>query len=241
VTDVRESELAVVGPTPRRIRIVVVDDHELLREALKALLETDPELEVVGEAADFSEGLEAAIRLQPAVAVIDLGLAGRSGIELAAELKARGSPTRVLILTGHATKEYVTAALNAGALGYVLKNASRAELLKGLRMVSLGRMYLCLCESAKTQAPMPDVAADPSPPGGGLRVTHRERQVLAGIARSLSSKEIARSLRISSKTVEKHRGNLMRKLDLHGIAALTRFAIREGLTRPLDNPDQVMA
>jgi DNA-binding NarL/FixJ family response regulator len=116
----------------------------------------------------------------------------------------------------------------------VLKDASRADLLKGLRAVSIGGMYLCVCESAKPQLPLPDPAPDMSLAMRALRVTEREREVLAGIAQSLSNKEIGRSLRISNKTVEKHRGNLMRKLDLHGAAALTRFALREGLVKPME-------
>lgn len=122
------------------LRILLVDDHAPMREALKALLETDPELEIVGEAATFAEALEAVDRLKPTVPVIDIGLPDRSGIALAAELKARRSPTRVLVLTAYATMEHVRAALNAGALGYVLKDATHADLLKGLRAVSVGQM-----------------------------------------------------------------------------------------------------
>jgi DNA-binding NarL/FixJ family response regulator len=241
VTDLQDPEAVTVAPASRRIRILLVEDHALMREALKALLETDPEIEVVGEAADFSAGLSAVIKLKPAVAVIDVSLPDRSGIELAAELKARGSSTHVLILTAHATKEYVRAALNAGALGYVLKDASRADLLKGLRTVSGGRMYLCVCQSVKAEVSLPDLTPDASLAIRAVRVTSREREVLAGVALSLSNKQIARSLHISNKTVEKHRGNLMRKLDLHGVAALTRFAMREGLIRPLGSVDTLPA
>jgi DNA-binding NarL/FixJ family response regulator len=238
VTDLQKPKLFIVEPAMPRLRILLVEDHALMREALKALLETDPEIEVVGEAANFAEGLAAATALKPAVTVIDVGLPGKSGIELTAEFKARQLSTHVLILTAHATKEYVRAALNAGALGYVLKDASRADLLKGLRTVSIGRMYLCVCEAGKAEVLLPDSAADASLAVRALHITSREREVLAAIALSLSNKEIARSLQISNKTVEKHRGNLMRKLDLHGVAALTRFAMREGLIRPLGSLDQ---
>jgi DNA-binding NarL/FixJ family response regulator len=241
VIELQEPEAVVAQPVSRRLRILLVEDHALMREALRALLETDPELEVVGEAANFSEGVQAAMRVKPAVAMVDVALPDRSGIELAAELKARGLSTHVLILTAHATKEYVRAALNAGALGYVLKDASRADLLKGLRTVSSGRMYLCVCESVKAEVPLPVLASDASLAVRAVHVTTREREVLAGVALSLSNKEIARSLHISNKTVEKHRGNLMRKLDLHGVAALTRFAMQEGIVRPLGSLDQTPA
>ena len=210
------------------LRILLVDDHALVREALKALLETDPGLEIVGEATTFAEGLEAVDRLKPTVAVIDVGLPDRSGIELANELKARRSSTRVLVLTAHATKEYVKAALIAGVLGYVHKGASHADLLNGLRAVSIGQMYLCVCESVTAQISRPALATDATEASWHSHVTSREREVLTGVAQGLSNKDIARSLQISVKTVEKHRRDLMCKLDVRGTAALTRFGIHLG-------------
>jgi DNA-binding NarL/FixJ family response regulator len=223
----------VRAPETSRLRILLVEDHALVREALKALLETDPGLEIVGEAATFAEALEAVDRLKPTVAVIDVGLPDRSGIELATELKARRSSTHVLVLTAHATREHVQAALNAGVLGYVLKDASYADLLKGLRAVSIGQMFLCVCESVKAQVLLPAPAGDATGSSWRSDVTCRECEVLTRVALGLGNKDIARSLHISVKTVEKHRGNLMRKLDLHGAAALTRFAIYEGLAGEL--------
>ena len=211
-----------------RPRILLVDDHALVREALRALLETESGLEIVGEAATFADGLEAVDRLKPTVAVIDIGLPDRSGIELAAELKARRSPTHVLMFTAHATKEYVRAALRAGALGYVLKDTSFADLVKGLRAVSIGQMFLRVCDPFKDpnlpHAAM-EGAAEASWRSG---ITSREREVLTGVALGFSNKEMARSLHISIKTVDKHRGNLMRKLDLHSVADITRYAAGKG-------------
>src|SRR6266404_614903 len=218
----------VRGPETSRLRILLVDDHALVREALRALLETEPGLEIVGEAATCADALDAVDRLKPTVAVIDIGLPDRSGIELAAELKARRSPTHVLMFTAHATKEYVRAALRAGALGYVLKDTSFADLVKGLRAVSIGQMFLRVCDPFKDpnllHAAM-EGAAEASWRSG---ITSREREVLTGVALGFSNKEMARSLHISIKTVDKHRGNLMRKFNLHSVADVTRYAINEG-------------
>jgi two-component system response regulator NreC len=219
-------------PATSRLRILLVDDHAIMRDALKALLKTDPGIEIIGEAATFAEALDAVDSLKPTVAVIDIGLPDRSGIALAAELKARGLPTRVLVLTEHASQEYVRSALRAGALGYVLKRASYADLLKGLRAVSIGQMFLCVSGPFKTQILLRAETKAAAEASGHSCVTSRERQVLMGVALGFGNKGIARSLRISAKTVEKHRGNLMRKLDLHGAAALTEFAIQEGFLGP---------
>jgi two-component system response regulator NreC len=215
-------------PETSRLRILLVDDHGLVREGLRTLLETESEIEIVGEAATYADGLDAVERLKPAVAVIDIGLPDRSGIELAAELKARKSRTRVLMFTAHATKEHVRAALRAGALGYVLKDISFAELVRGLRAVSIGQMFLRVCDPFKDPNLL-HAAMD-----GGAQVswrsgiTSREREVLIGVALGFSNKEMARTLHISMKTVDKHRGNMMHKLDLHSVADVTRYASQEG-------------
>jgi len=222
----------VRGAETSPLRILLVDDHAIMRDALKALLKTESGIEIVGEAATCAEALDAVDKLRPTVAVIDIGLPDRSGIALAAELKARGSPTRVLVLTANASQEYVRTALRAGVLGYVLKRASFADLLKGLRAVSMGQMFLSVSEPFKTQILLQAATEAAAEAGGHSCVTRRERQVLMGVALGFANKDIARSLLISAKTVEKHRGNLMRKLDLHGAAALTEFAIREGLMGP---------
>jgi DNA-binding NarL/FixJ family response regulator len=222
----------VRGAQASRLRILLVDDHAIMRDALKALLKTESGIDIVGEAATCAEALDAVDKLRPTVAVIDIGLPDRTGIALAAELKARGSPTRVLVLTAHATQEYVKAALRAGALGYVLKRASFADLVSGLRAVSMGQMFLCVSEPFKTEILLQAATEPAAEASGHSCVTRRERQVLMGVALGFSNKDIARSLRISGKTVEKHRGNLMRKLDLHGAATLTQYAINEGLLGP---------
>jgi len=232
ITDTRDSATVRANPgvgasDQARLRILLVDDHVIMRDALKALLQTDPKVEIVGEAGTVAEALDAADELNPSVIVIDIGLPGRSGLELAAELRARESPARVLVLTAHASEEFVTAALKAGVLGYVLKDASHAVLMKGLRAVSVGQIfvYICAATEARICRPLKTIRAV----NDHTHVTRRERDVLRGIAHGDGNKEIARTLAISIKTVEKHRGNLMRKLDLHNTATLTMFAFRHGL------------
>jgi DNA-binding NarL/FixJ family response regulator len=131
------------------------------------------------------------------------------------------------VFTAHATDEYVIAALKAGALGYVLKNASHTELIKGLRAVSVGQMFLCVCASTETRILRP--VETPTGANGHTLITQRERDVLEGIAQGKRNKDIAQALLISVKTVEKHRGNLMRKLNVHNSAELTIFALHHGL------------
>jgi DNA-binding NarL/FixJ family response regulator len=216
------------GAQTSRLRILLVDDHTLVREALRALLETESGLEIVGEAATCAEALDAVDRLKPTVAVIDIGLPDRSGIELAAELKARRSPTHVLMFTAHATKEYVRAALRAGALGYVLKDTSFADLVRGLRAVSMGQVFLRVCDPFKDPNLLHAAMEGAAEVSGHSCITSREREVLTGVALGFSNKEMARLLHVSVKTVDKHRGNLMRKLELHGVADVTRYAVNEG-------------
>jgi DNA-binding NarL/FixJ family response regulator len=223
--DIKRADAGTPAAEEGRLRILLVEDHVLVRQALRALLETDGAFEIIGEVGTVAEALDAVERFKPAVAVTDIGLPDRSGIEFATELRARGLSTRVLVLTAHATEEYVKAALVAGVLGYVLKDASHADLVKGLRAVSTGQMFLCVCESAKAPI-LPELGESP--------ISDREREVLTCIALGYSNKDIARTLDLSVKTIEKHRSNLTHKLDLHGSAALTLFAVNQGLVTVTD-------
>jgi DNA-binding NarL/FixJ family response regulator len=211
-----------------RTRILLVEDHAILREGLCALLEIEQDFIIAGSAGDFDEALAAAQRLRPRLVITDIALPGRSGIELIRELRARMPDTRVLVLTAHNTDEYIRAALNAGAHGYVLKDSGRADLLHSIRMVVSGQQYLCAPVAARIVSGFVsgyDVHRGRSPSD---LVTSRERQVLTRIALGQSNKIIARDLGLSVKTVEKHRSNLMRKLTLHNTAAVTLFALRHG-------------
>jgi DNA-binding NarL/FixJ family response regulator len=220
---------ATVNPIPR-IRIVLVEDHAILRDGLKALIKIEPDFAVVGEFGAVDQCLACIGELQPDLVVTDLELPRRSGIELLAYLKQIVPKARKLVLTAHDSEEYVRAAFNAGADGYVLKDTARAELMLAIRTVSAGQQFLCeavankvLCGYLRGDAPRRSAAGAP-------HITVREREVLTRIALGQSNKFIARSLELSVKTVEKHRSNLMRKLDLHNAAAITLFAVRHGLT-----------
>jgi DNA-binding NarL/FixJ family response regulator len=216
--------------TEPRIRIVLVEDHAILREGLKALLEIEPDFDIVGDFGSVEDSLDGLVRLQPDLVVTDLALPGRSGIELLAEMQRLLPLSRKLVLTAHENEEYIRAALNAGANGYVLKDANSAELMLAIRTVSVGQQFLCKAIANKILSGY--LSGDQHPPCQAVApmITEREREVLTRIALGNSNKVIARELGLSPKTVEKHRSNLMRKLQLHNAAAITMFAIRNGMT-----------
>jgi DNA-binding NarL/FixJ family response regulator len=230
-----DSQSSPTSPTSMsRLRIVLVEDHAILREGLKALIEVESDFEIVGEFASVEHTLAGIRGLMPDVVVTDLALPGRSGIELISELQRLMPETRKLVLTAHENEEYIRAALNAGASGYVLKDANSAELMAAIRSVGLGQQFLCKAIASKILSGYLAgyVAGEPrtAVPPVAQSITEREREVLTRIALGNSNKVIARDLGVSPKTVEKHRSNLMRKLQLHNAAAITMFAIRNGMT-----------
>lgn len=218
------------GAAKPPIRLVLVEDHAILREGLKALIELEADFHVVGEFPSVEESLDGIRDLQPDLVITDLALPGRSGIELLGEIRKLSPRTRKLVLTGHESEEYIRAALNAGADGYVLKDANSAELNLAIRTVSVGQQFLCKAIASKIL--MGYLSGDQRPACTPITqaITGREREVLTRIALGNSNKLIARELGVSPKTVEKHRSNLMRKLQLHNAAAITMFAIRNGMT-----------
>jgi len=220
--------------TTPRIRIVLVEDHAILREGLKALILMESDFDIVGEFASAEKSLAAIAELQPDIVMTDLALPGRSGIELLADVKRLSPRTRKLVLTAHENEEYIRAALNAGADGYVLKDANSAELMLGIRTIAVGQQFLCKAIASKILSGYLSghLSGDQraSSPSATQSITGREREVLTRIALGNSNKLIARELGVSPKTVEKHRSNLMRKLQLHNAAAITMFAIRNGMT-----------
>lgn len=214
------------------IRVLLVEGHAILREGLRALLEIESDMQVIGDCAEAGPALDLCERLRPNLVMTDLTLSGGSGIEFIAELRRRGCTAHVLVLTAHNTEEYIRAALDAGARGYVLKDSGRADLLQAIRSVVAGNQYLCAAVAAKVLSGFvsgrePHRQVSPE----GL-VTGRERQVLTRVALGQSNKSIAREMGLSVKTVEKHRANLMRKLTLHNAAAITLFALRHGFIDP---------
>ena len=215
--------------TEKPLSLLLVDDHTILREGLRALLELQPDLAIVGEAGTFEEAVELAIKLQPDVVLTDIGLPGRSGLLLVRELRKLCPAARIVLLTAHAGEEYIRAGLDARADGYVLKDCGHAELLTAIRTVATGQHFLCKTVASSVLANYlypgdPNAKRDPL-----HSVTGRERQLLTRVAAGNSNKAIARELNLSVKTVEKHRANLMRKLSLHNAADITRFALSHHL------------
>jgi len=212
-----------------RISIVLVEDHAILREGLKALIEIESDFQVVGEFCSVEASLDGIRELQPDIVITDITLPGRSGIELLGEIRRLSPRTRKMVLTAHDNEECIRAAMSADADGYVLKNANSAELNRAIRSLSVGQRFLCDAVASKVLEGY--LSGDQrAPQGVAQSITGREREVLTRIALGNSNKLIPRDLGVSPKTVEKHRSNLMRKLQLHNAAAITLFAIRNGLT-----------
>ena len=215
-------------------RILLVEDHTLLRTGLRALLTQDPDFEVVGEAENGREGLRAAAALRPDVVLLDISMPGMNGIEAIGEIRRRSPGTRIIVLTIHKTDEYIDESLRAGANGYVLKDATQEELRTAIRTVMAGKTFLSPDVSARVVTRYlggrQESARTPN------TLTQRERQVLKLVAGGHNNRSIGEFLSLSVKTVEKHRSNLMRKLGLHNVATLTLFAVENGLlSEPPEN------
>jgi DNA-binding NarL/FixJ family response regulator len=209
--------------------LVIAEDHTILREGLKALFTSQPDFEVVGEAED---GIQAIRRVQtcvPDIILMDLSMPKLNGLEAIKEIKRLNPTTKIIVLTVHSAEEYVLATLEAGADGYVLKDANRVELLMAMNHVLEGKRYLSPGVSEKVIDGYLEGKKTLKGQSAWETLTQREREILKLIAEGYKNKEIADTLCISQKTVEKHRTNLMTKLDLHNVAALTSFAIEKGL------------
>jgi DNA-binding NarL/FixJ family response regulator len=212
-----------------RIRLVLVEDHAILRDGVRALLELESDVVIVGDFDGVESSSDGIRRLQPDVVVLDLALPNGSGIELLREIGRLSPQSRKLVLTGSDGEAYIRAAMSAGADGYVLKDASSAELVLAIRTVSIGQRFLCKAIASKVLLGFLSGDRQPTSPIPASSITVREREVLVRIAQGQSNKVIARHLGLSPKTIEKHRGNMMRKLQLHSAAAITMYAIRNGL------------
>lgn len=210
-------------------RLVLAEDHTILREGVRAIFAAEEDLTVVGEATDGREAIQRAEELRPDLVLLDLSMPRTGGLDALKEIKRVSEGTRVLVLTVHKTEEYVHAALQAGADGYVLKDSSSADLLQAVRSVLAGERYLSPAIAGSV------VAGSPNPrEASGLQsafelLSSREREVLKLIAEGYRNREIGDYLCISPKTVEKHRASLMAKLGLHSISALTAYAFERGL------------
>jgi DNA-binding NarL/FixJ family response regulator len=214
--------------TEEPIRVLVADDHAIVRTGIRHVLEGDPGFVVVAEASTGAEALELAERLRPDVAVIDISMPGESGLRVAAELRQRSPGTRALILSMHDNTEYVLESLRAGAQGYLLKDSAATELRGAVRAVRRGESYFSPPIAGKLSAVVRGETAEVA--AGALgQLSGRERQVLIGVAQGYTNREIALQLGISHRTVETHRESLMRKLNVRTVAGLTRLALEAGL------------
>lgn len=202
------------------IRLLLVDDHKIVREALCSVLEREADITVVGQAGDGETALALVPELLPELVLMDIAMPGISGIEATRRIVAENPSVRVLALSTYFDRRIVTQMLEAGAAGFVNKAVGRDELLQGIRAVAAGKPYLCqeiASMLVKTQS------------GAETQLGRREIEVLQLLVDGSTSAEIATRLHIATSTVEVHRRNIMRKLDLHSIAELTKYAIRQGL------------
>lgn len=209
------------------VRIVVVDDHLILLQGVKKLLEGEKGWEVVGQATDGREGVELVSQLKPDIAVVDITMPGLNGLDATRAIAKKSPGTRVILLTMHKENPYVVEALDAGVRGYVIKTQTAGDLLRAVREVLAKRVYL--------SPGIAEIVVDAYRRKGSLEpdpLTLREREVLQLIAEGQKTRQVAVSLGISVKTAESHRTRIMSKLDVHDTAGLVRYAIRRGLISP---------
>jgi DNA-binding NarL/FixJ family response regulator len=210
-----------------KTRILLVDDHELMREGLRSILEDEEGVEIVGECSGGREAVALALQLEPEIVVMDVGMKDMNGIEATRQIRAELPEVEVIALSSHSDSRYVNAMLEAGACGYVLKANAYADLRRALTAARQHKSFLC------AEVTHGVVSASLSGPRGGdvpAMLSSREREVLQLLAEGLSSPQISKHLFIATSTVETHRRSIMRKLALHNVADLTKWAIREGLT-----------
>lgn len=208
------------------LRVLLVDDHRMFREALRALLERSPDIRIVGETGDGNEALRLVVDTSPDIVCMDIGLPGMNGVETTRRIKLANPSVKIIALSIYAERRYVLDMIEAGAGAYVTKDEASDELLRAIDAVQRNRSYLC-----------PDVAtlitrgissSDKSIPSP-IRLGNREQQVLRLVAQGNTSIQIAAKMSIAASTVEVHRRNIMRKLDLHSVAELTRYVISRGM------------
>jgi DNA-binding NarL/FixJ family response regulator len=209
--------------------VLIVEDHTLIREGLRSLLSSHPDLEVIGEAGDGREAIRQAEKLSPALILMDLSMPRMGGVEAIREIKKSRPKIKILALTVNDSEEHVLAALKAGADGYILKDSTRGELVQAIQNVLAGKRVLSpgISEKVIEGYLAREKAGSLQTPWDTL--TNREREVLKLIGEGYTSKKIADYLCISLNTVEKHRSNLMEKLNLHTISSLTSYALEKGL------------
>jgi DNA-binding NarL/FixJ family response regulator len=213
----------------KQIRILLADDHNLLRDGLRLLLERQPDFAVVAEAGDGREAVRLAEEHRPDVAVMDIAMPVLNGIEATKQIVETCAPTGVIMLSMHHDESYIARALNAGARGYLLKDSLKADLIAAVKSVSQGYSYFSLKIRAMLQEDYFRQLADKHKTDTFELLTVREREILQLIAEGSSNKEIARVLNLSFHTVETHRGHILQKLNLHTVPELILYAVRKGI------------
>jgi two-component system response regulator NreC len=215
------------------IRILIADDHKIVCDGLKALLEAQPDMEIVAQAENGREAVKLAQKQKPDMVIMDVAMPDLNGLEAVRQILSNHPHTKVIALSMHADRRYVTGMLTAGASGYILKHCAFEELVRAIRVVLSNQVYLSptiagvvVKELAQSTSPRRTQSASAS----FQSLTSREREVLQLIAEGHTAREIAQRLHLSVKTIETHRRQMMGKLDIRSIADLTKFAIREGLT-----------
>ncbi len=216
-------------PMKEKHAVVIAEDYTILREGLRALLSSHPEFEIVGEAEDGREAIRLAEKMKPNLVLMDLSMPRMNGMDAIREVKKRCPATKVLVLTVHRNEEYILATFKAGADGYALKDSTHSELMMAIKSVLEGKQYISPGISEKVIEGYLEGRKTLKTRTSWETLTQREREILKLIAEGYKNKEIAEDLCISPKTVEKHRANLMQKLDLHSTSALTALALEKGL------------
>ncbi|MBI3802527.1 MAG: response regulator transcription factor [Nitrospirae bacterium] len=214
-----------------KIRVLLADDHTLLRQGMKRLLEAEDDMEIVGEAGEGLEAIHKAEQFRPDVAVLDYAMPGLTGPQAAVRIKQIEPKTKIIVLTMHDDEEYVEEALGAGASGYILKDAAANELIAAIRAVYRGETYLSPRVSKKIVSGYLQRTQRPEPKPPYEQLTVREREILRLLAEGHSAKEVSRLLNIQPKTVDAHRSNLMKKLGLHSRTDLIKYAIRRKIIK----------
>lgn len=215
--------------TEEKTRILLADDHAMFRAGLRALLETEESIEVVGEAGSGDEAVDLALELRPDLVIMDLSMPGTNGLEATRRIAALDIGVAILVLTVHAEEEYLVPVVEAGASGYLTKNGADRDLVEAIGTVARGEVYLPAQAAALLLKQVRDSSESETPGVAGL--SPREREVLALTAEGFSSSEIGKKLFISPKTVDTYRGRIMEKLKLNHRSELVRFALRTGLLR----------
>ena len=212
--------------------ILLADDHSILRAGLRSILNSKSELNVIAEVDNGMDAVKSALAIKPDLLLTDLSMPKKNGTESIFEIKKRLPDIKCLVLTMHNTEEHIRMALNAGADGYVLKDDSHEELLTAIKTVLSGKMYLSPSICGNVINGYLNTPSDKAPQSLWDTLTRREKEIVKLIAEGDRSKDVAEQLSISIKTVEKHRSNLMKKLDLHSVSSLINYAIKKGIVNP---------